>query len=55
MSQDGNNINRKKPGIKDHMDSEQLEDRLNSDNAFSDKGLNNAFLTREAVKKEINN
>ncbi|HWO77416.1 MAG TPA: hypothetical protein VNM69_16245 [Bacillus sp. (in: firmicutes)] len=50
MSQDGKNIHRKKPGIKDYMDSEQIEDHLNSDNAFSDKGLNNARLTNEAVK-----
>ncbi|MEM1505785.1 hypothetical protein RG959_20510 [Domibacillus sp. 8LH] len=52
MSQEDNNIHGKTPGVlKDDMDREPIGDRLNSDNAFSDKGLNNARLTREAVKK----
>ncbi len=35
----------------DDMDGGKIEDPLNSDNAFSDKGLNNERLTREAMKK----
>ena len=35
----------------DDMDRGAIEDVLNSDNAFSDKGLNNDRLTREAMKK----
>ncbi|MEK4029292.1 hypothetical protein MKZ02_12225 [Pseudobacillus sp. FSL P4-0506] len=53
MSQKENNIHGKISGaLKDDMDREPIGDRLNSDNAFSDKGLNNARLTSEAVKKE---
>lgn len=52
MSQEDNNIHRKTPGeLKDDMDRGPIGDRLNSDNAFSDKGLNNARLTLKAVKK----
>jgi hypothetical protein len=35
----------------DDMDGGAIGDALNSDNSFSDKGLNNDRLTREAVKK----
>ncbi|HWO98121.1 MAG TPA: hypothetical protein VNM45_17680 [Bacillus sp. (in: firmicutes)] len=52
MSQEDNNIHEKETGVlNDDMDRGPIGDGLNSDNAFSDKGLNNARLTREAVKK----
>ena len=35
----------------DDMDRGAIEDVLNSDNSFSDKGLNNDRLTKEAMKK----
>ncbi|WP_156186974.1 hypothetical protein [Bacillus sp. FJAT-27231] len=53
MSQEHDNIHGKTPGVlKGEMDREPIGDQLNNDNAFSDKGLNNARLTREAAKKE---
>lgn len=35
----------------DNLDRGAIDDVLNSDNSFSDKGLNNDRLTREAMKK----
>jgi hypothetical protein len=35
----------------DDMDGGQIGGRLNSDNSFSDTGLNNEILTSEAVKR----
>jgi hypothetical protein len=35
----------------DNLDRGAIEDVLNSDNSFSDKGLNNDRLTRESMKK----
>jgi hypothetical protein len=48
--------NNNKPEIKpdrgtDDMDGGKIGDALISDNSFSDKGLNNDRLTREAMKK----
>ncbi|KKB33576.1 hypothetical protein [Bacillus thermotolerans] len=52
MPQEKNNVHGKTSDVlKGEMDRESVEDHLNSDNAFSDKGLNNARLTREAMKK----
>ncbi|GGB34326.1 hypothetical protein F3157_05170 [Virgibacillus dakarensis] len=39
----------------DDLNGGLVEDHLNSDNAFSDKGLNNHRLTRESMKKSNTN
>lgn len=47
-----NNSREITPGrVKDQLDRSGIETGLNSDNAFSDKGLNNAEKTRSAAKK----
>jgi len=51
MLQDNNMHGKKAGSLEDDMDRVATEDRLNSDNAFNDKGLNNARLTREAMEK----
>jgi len=51
MLQDDNMHGKKIGALEDDMDRVAMEDRLNSDNAFNDKGLNNARLTREAMEK----
>jgi hypothetical protein len=38
-------------GNDDDMDRGTIKDMTNSDNAFSDKGLDNARLTNEAMNK----
>ncbi|WP_180954924.1 hypothetical protein [Bacillus sp. V3-13] len=51
MTQESNRpagtLNRKN----DDMDGGPIGERLNSDDSFSDTGLNNARLTRKAVNK----
>ncbi|MGY0691891.1 hypothetical protein ACW2QC_03750 [Virgibacillus sp. FSP13] len=47
---DKNNTEKTARGY-DNIDGGPVENRLNSDNAFSDKGLENRRLTQEAVKK----
>jgi hypothetical protein len=49
----GNNKNERTLG-RDEMAGGPAEDQLNSDNAFSEKGLNNADLTRKTIKRNSN-
>lgn len=44
--------NKRQRGTNRDIDGGPIEGRLNSDNAFSDQGLNNAESTRKAAKKE---
>lgn len=53
MLEENNNAERTSAKVTDDMDGGPIEGHLNSDNAFSDKGLNNADLTRKALKKNV--
>ncbi|WP_181833196.1 hypothetical protein [Bacillus taeanensis] len=52
MTQENNKRERTSGTANNDMNRASFEDRLNSDNSFSDQGLTNAHLTREAVKKK---